>query len=94
VTIDNRFNLINLPYFIGFFILAMLINTYVPFIKPLVPYITALAKIGLTLTLFLIGSGLSFKVLKSVGVVPLVQAIMLWVLISGVSLWAITSLVR
>jgi uncharacterized integral membrane protein (TIGR00698 family) len=84
---------VKLPYFIAFFILAMLINTYVPFIKPLVPYITALAKIGLTLTLFLIGSGLSFKVLKSVGVVPLVQAIMLWVLISGVSLWAITSLV-
>jgi len=83
---------VKIPYFIGLFILAMLVNTYVPFIKPAVPYITMLAKAGLTLTLFLIGSGLSFKVLKSVGVVPLVQAVMLWVLISGVSLWAITSL--
>lgn len=83
---------ISIPYFIGFFILAMLVNTYVPFIKPLVPYITSIAKTGLTLTLFLIGSSLSFKVLKSVGVVPLFQGVMLWVLISGVSLWAVISL--
>ena len=83
---------VKLPYFIGLFILAMLINTYVPFIKPLVPYITTIAKTGLTLTLFLIGSGLSLKVLKSVGVVPLFQGVMLWVLISGISLWAVLAL--
>ncbi|MDB5136152.1 MAG: putative sulfate exporter family transporter [Mucilaginibacter sp.] len=84
---------VKLPYFIGLFILAMLVNTYVPFIKPIIPYITYLAKTGLTLTLFLIGSSLSLKVLKSVGVVPLLQGIMLWVLISGVSLWAVIALV-
>jgi len=83
---------VQLPYFIGFFIMAMLINTYVPFIKPIVPYITTLAKIGLTLTLFLIGTSLSFKTLKSVGVMPLLQAVMLWVLISGLSLWVIMTL--
>ena len=83
---------VKIPYFIGLFILAMLINTYVPFIKPVVPYLTGIAKIGLTLTLFLIGSGLSFRKLKSVGVVPLFQGVMLWVFISGMSLWAICSL--
>jgi uncharacterized integral membrane protein (TIGR00698 family) len=83
---------ISIPYFIGLFILAMLVNTYVPFIKPIIPYITGIAKTGLTLTLFLIGSSLSFRVLKSVGVVPLFQGLMLWVLISGVSLWAVISL--
>ncbi|MDB5142693.1 MAG: putative sulfate exporter family transporter [Mucilaginibacter sp.] len=83
---------INIPYFIGLFILAMLVNTYVPFIKPIIPYITSIAKTGLTLTLFLIGSSLSLKVLKSVGVIPLFQGIMLWVLISGVSLWAVVTL--
>jgi len=83
---------VKIPYFIGLFILAMLINTYVPFIKPIVPYLTDIAKIGLTLTLFLIGSGLSFRKLKSVGVVPLFQGVMLWVFISGMSLWAICSL--
>ena len=83
---------IQVPYFIGLFILAMLVNTYVPFIKPIIPYITSIAKTGLTLTLFLIGSGLSLKVFKSVGVVPLFQGVMLWVLISGVSLWAVITL--
>ena len=82
----------SVPYFIGLFILAMLVNTYVPVIKPIVPYITTMAKTGLTLTLFLIGSSLSLKVLKSVGFVPLLQGIMLWGLISGVSLWAILTL--
>jgi uncharacterized integral membrane protein (TIGR00698 family) len=82
---------ISIPYFIGLFILAMLVNTYMPFIHPLVPYITDLAKIGLTVTLFLIGTSLSFKTLKTVGVKPLLQAVMLWVLISGVSLWAVMS---
>ena len=83
---------VKLPYFIGLFILATLINTYVPFVKPLIPYITTIAKTGLTLTLFLIGSGLSLKVLKSAGVVPLLQGVMLWVLISGISLWAVIAL--
>jgi uncharacterized integral membrane protein (TIGR00698 family) len=83
---------VKIPYFIGLFILAMLVNTYVPFIKPIVPYLTSIAKIGLTLTLFLIGSGLSFKKLKSVGIVPLFQGVMLWVLISGFSLFAILKL--
>jgi uncharacterized integral membrane protein (TIGR00698 family) len=82
---------VKIPYFIGLFIVAMLVNTYVPFIKPIVPYLTSVAKIGLTLTLFLIGSGLSFKKLKSVGVVPLFQGVMLWILISGMSLWVVCS---
>jgi len=80
---------VKIPYFIGLFILAMLVNTYVPFIKPIVHYLTSIAKIGLTLTLFLIGSGLSFKKLRSVGVVPLFQGVMLWVLISSLSLFVI-----
>jgi uncharacterized integral membrane protein (TIGR00698 family) len=87
---DNK--QIKIPYFIGLFIVAMLINTYVPFVKPIIPYITNIAKTGLTLTLFLIGSSLSLKVLKSVGVIPLFQGVMLWVLISGISLWAVIAL--
>jgi uncharacterized integral membrane protein (TIGR00698 family) len=84
---------ISIPYFIGLFIIAMLLNTYIPFIKPVVPYITSIAKTGLTLTLFLIGTGLSFKNLKTVGFMPLLQGVMLWALISVSSLWAICSLV-
>lgn len=83
---------IRIPYFIGLFILAMIVNSYVPFIRPVIPYVTSIAKIGLTLTLFLIGSGLSFKKLRSVGIIPLFQGVILWVLISGLSLLAILKL--
>lgn len=84
---------IKIPYFIGLFILAMLAATYLPFIKPLCPYLVGLAKKGLTLTLFLIGSGLSLKVIRSVGLRPFLQGIVLWAIISSVSLWAIIALV-
>ncbi|UOQ53259.1 YeiH family protein [Hymenobacter cellulosivorans] len=80
---------LKLPYFILGFIGAMLLNTYVPALQPLAPVAVKLAKIGLTLTLFLIGAGLSAQVLRSVGVRPFVQAVLLWVVISVASLYAI-----
>ncbi|WP_317039953.1 hypothetical protein [Pedobacter hartonius] len=72
----------------------MLANTYLPFLKPLSPFIIALAKKGLTLTLFLIGTGLSLSVVRSVGLKPFLQGTLLWAAISAVSLWAVISLVR
>jgi len=80
---------VRLPYFIGLFVLAMLANTYIPFIKPVTPYIVILAKTALTLTLFFIGTGLSVKIIRSVGIKPLLQGIILWAAISSLSLWAI-----
>ncbi len=80
---------IKIPYFIGLFILAMVANTYLPFIHQLSAKLVGLAKIGLTLTLFLIGAGLSNKVLKSVGIKPLLQGIILWIVISAVALYAV-----
>ena len=84
---------VSIPYFIGLFVIAMIANTYVPFVQSIAPYIVSVAKVGLTLTLFLIGSGLSFKLLKKVGVRPLVQGVILWVTISCVALCAIISFV-
>ncbi len=83
---------IKIPYFIGLFILAMVLNTYLPFIQPLSEGMVAIAKIGLTVTLFLIGSGLSNKVLRSVGIKPLIQGVILWAIISVVALWAVLNL--
>jgi uncharacterized membrane protein YadS len=48
-----------------------------------------LGKLGLTATLFLIGTSLSKKTLKQVGVRPLVQGIVLWVVVGSASLAAI-----
>lgn len=84
---------VQLPYFIGLFIIAMLANTFLPFVKLMAPYLVMIAKSGLTLTLFLIGSGLSFKVIRVVGVKPFLQGLILWTAISCASLWAIMSFV-
>jgi uncharacterized integral membrane protein (TIGR00698 family) len=88
----NKRGKIKIPYFIGLFVLAMIINTYVPFVTQHSHYVTALAKAGLTLTLFLIGCGLNRKVLHSVGFKPLIQGVVLWLIISTAALWAIFSL--
>lgn len=84
---------IKIPYFIGYFVLAMIANTYFSFVQEYSHIMTTIAKIGLTVTLFLIGSGLSKKVLYSVGVKPLVQGIILWIVILLASLWAVMSIV-
>lgn len=88
---NNKKSKIKIPYFIGFFVVAMIINTYIPFVQNYSQYVVTIAKSGLTLTLFLIGSGLSQKVMKSVGFRPFIQGVVLWILISVVSLVVITS---
>ena len=92
VFFKNKGTKIKIPYFIGLFVLAMIANTYLQFVQEYSPYLTGLAKAGLTVTLFLIGCGLSRKVLLSVGYKPLLQGVVLWFLISAVALWAILSL--
>jgi len=77
------------PWFIALFCLAAVCNTYLPAGLPAYGLLTKLAKIGLTVTLYLIGSGLSIATLKQVGHRPLLQGIALWLLISIGSLWLI-----
>ncbi|APA01039.1 YeiH family protein [Flavobacterium commune] len=85
----NKASRIKIPYFIGFFILAMIANTYISQVAIATPYIVAVAKIGLTVTLFFIGSGLSSSVLLAVGIKPLIQGILLWGFIATMALLAI-----
>ena len=80
---------VKIPYFIGLFVVAMAANTFIPFVQKISPYVVDIAKSGLTLTLFLIGCGLSGKVLKAVGMKPLVQGIILWAVISVGALLAV-----
>jgi uncharacterized integral membrane protein (TIGR00698 family) len=88
----NKGSKVKIPYFIGLFLLAMIANTYIPFVQEYGHYLTGIAKAGLTVTLFLIGCGLSAKVLRSVGVKPLIQGITLWAIISVAALWAVMTL--
>jgi len=89
---------IKIPYFILYFIMAMIIGTYLPAYLPsfaiVIPYLTTAAKCGLTLTLFLIGAGSSYKMLKSVGYKPLLQGVILWIFISVVALWAVETILK
>lgn len=77
---------IQLPWFIVFFCLAAVANTYLPVFKPVYPAFKHLGIIGLTVTLFLIGTGLSKKTLQEVGVRPLLQGVLLWIVVAAGSL--------
>ena len=74
---------ISIPWFILWFIVAILINTYLLNSVPEVgKAISGLARKGLIITMFFIGASLSTDVLKSVGVKPLLQGVLLWLVIS------------
>jgi uncharacterized integral membrane protein (TIGR00698 family) len=88
----NKTKKIGVPYFIGLFILAMITNTYIPLAQATSPFFILIAKAGLTLTLFLIGAGLSRTVLSSVGLKPFLQGVLLWIGISAGALCAIIHL--
>ncbi|MDR0193855.1 MAG: putative sulfate exporter family transporter [Myroides sp.] len=86
VFFKNKGGKVKLPYFIGLFVLAMLANSYIPAVQVVGPYIVEASKAALTLTLFLIGTSLSYRTVKSVGFKPLLEGVGLWIFISITSL--------
>jgi uncharacterized integral membrane protein (TIGR00698 family) len=79
------------PWFILFFCVAAVANTYVHIIESAYPVLKHLGIIGLTVTLYLIGTGLSMKTLREVGVRPLLQGVFLWIMVATGSLALILS---
>ena len=77
---------VKIPWFIFFFILAMIVNTVFNLPMGFTSFITMLSKRGMTVTLFLIGSGLSIKTIKTVGAKPLILGVTLWIVIGVASL--------
>ena len=77
------------PWFILFFCLAAVANTYLPLFAPAYPVLSRLGRVGLTATLYLIGTGLSMSTLKQVGARPLIQGVLLWAAVAITSLLAI-----
>lgn len=78
---------VNIPWFILFFVLAMVANTYLLCNYPQIgTVVSGISRKCLTITMFFIGASLSPSILKSVGVKPLVQGVLLWVIISVGSL--------
>ncbi|MHA4809460.1 YeiH family protein [Flavitalea flava] len=80
-----------IPWFIGFFIIALLANTYIPYIQPIGKSIVKLAGTGLMLTLFLIGAGLTRDAIRSAGPRSFLQGLLLWLILSAVGLIGATA---
>ncbi|MBZ5698334.1 MAG: putative sulfate exporter family transporter [Acidobacteriia bacterium] len=79
------------PWFILFFCLAAVLNTYLPSLASVSSILSNLGKLGLTATLFLIGTGLSTTTLRHVGVRPLLQGVILWIVVAISSLCLIVA---
>ncbi len=69
------------PWFILFFCLAALLNTLLPAFHAMFGGFNHLGKIGLTVTLFLIGTGLNKQTVQKVGARPLLQGLALWIIV-------------
>jgi uncharacterized integral membrane protein (TIGR00698 family) len=78
---------IQLPWFIFFFCLAAVMNTYLPALASGTRALFHLGKLGLTATLFLIGTGISRSTLKEVGWRPMLQGVVLWVVVGVATLY-------
>jgi len=88
-TIKRSKSKIHFPWFILFFCLAAVVNTYLPTFAPFSKSLFQLGRLGLTATLFLIGSGISRATLRHVGWRPLAQGILLWIVVGLSSLYFI-----
>jgi uncharacterized integral membrane protein (TIGR00698 family) len=80
---------IQFPWFILFFLLAAIANTYLPGQQAATKTFFTLGRFGLTATLFLIGTGISRATLKEVGWRPLLQGVLLWLGVGVTSLYLI-----
>jgi uncharacterized integral membrane protein (TIGR00698 family) len=85
---------LQIPWFIGLFLLAALARSVVPGAPLIAPTASHLATVGMTVTLFLIGAGISSESLRAVGWKPLLQGLLLWIVISAGSLIVVVSNIR
>ena len=90
---------IAVPWFIVLFVVAMVVNTYTPesltsTMQPIYQGIAMLSKRMMTVVLFAIGAGLSLKVVRQVGLRPLVLAVVLWIVIGIGSLLVVINTIE
>lgn len=70
------------PWFILLFFLAAVLKTLLPSLEREFAALNHLGLVGLTVTLFLIGTGLSRETIRQVGVRPFIQGVVLWILVA------------
>jgi uncharacterized integral membrane protein (TIGR00698 family) len=82
---------IRLPWFILYFCIAAILASYVPIFHTEYVYLAKLGRLGLSVTLFLIGASISASTVKQVGARAMIQGVLLWAVVGTISLWAIDS---
>jgi uncharacterized integral membrane protein (TIGR00698 family) len=80
---------VKLPWFILLFCLAAAAKTWLAGLTPLFVLFAQAGHIGLALTLFLIGTGITMKTLRQAGGRVMTQGILLWITVASLSLFAI-----
>ena len=78
---------IAIPWFIIWFVVAIVVNTYLLSDMPQIgQFVSSIARKLLILTMFFIGASMSKDAIKTVGIKSLFLGIILWLVISVVSL--------
>ena len=80
---------VQMPWFILLFCLAAVVRTYLPQGHDLYARMSGLGRSGMAVTLFVIGTGLSREMFRKVGLRPMIQGVVLWVVVGVASLMAI-----
>lgn len=89
---DGAAGAVRAPLFILFFLLASASRSWLPGVAEWAPWLTDGGRHALSSALFVIGTGIAPAALRRVGWRPLVQGLILWVMISGLSLaWVLAS---
>ncbi len=89
ITVRSGKTRIQWPWFILFFCLAAMANTYFFPGAAIYQLLSRIGKLMLVFTLFLIGATLSPAALRKVGPRPLIQGVLLWIVVAVTSLLAI-----
>lgn len=80
---SGRAGRITWPIFVALFVLAAAARAGLPALESLFDQLAWLARRGLVLVLFLIGSGLTLELLKRLGWRPMAFAVVLWLIVAG-----------
>lgn len=79
---ENKSNKIKIPWFILYFVIAIVIAYFLPQYQETYNHINWLGKKGMVLALFLIGTSFSIEDLKTAGLKSFLLGISLWIIIS------------
>jgi uncharacterized integral membrane protein (TIGR00698 family) len=86
-TIKKSENKIQIPWFIFIFLIISLFFTFFTKLNFLIPHISYISKIGLSLTLFLIGLSMNKNQIKEIGIRPVLFGSSLWIIMMMGSLF-------